>query len=266
VTVVEPDKRRVLVSVKVVELTLGARDSLGIDWGQYEDTPYVDATFRQQPFLFGQIPGRGDGLHRLYYFGQQIHALLQDNKGRVLSEPNLLVNDGEEANILIGGEIPIPIASTGAGGYSTVTVEYKEFGVRLKMKPTISPDGTKVILEVMPEVSSLDFGNGVTLSGVVIPALRTRRAQTIVTIDDGGLLAIGGLVQSDRSKAVDRIPLLSSLPIIGHLFRHETTIESRSELIIFVMPQILGEDGQPREPIPVPSGFPEEFAPHRVQP
>jgi len=259
ITIVEPDKQRVLVAVKVVELTLGERDTLGIDWGQYEVSGAGGPQFRPQPFLYGQINGRGDMFHRLYAFAAQLHALIQDNKARVLSEPNLLVNDGEEANILIGGEIPIPIASTGVGGFASITVEYKEFGVRLQMQPKINPDQSKVVLDVNPEVSSLDFGNGVTLSGVVIPALRTRRTHTIVTVDDGGLLAIGGLIQSEDSKVVDRIPLLGSLPIIGELFRHETKIESRSELIIFVLPQIVGEDGEPLHPIPVPEGYPDSF-------
>ena len=259
VSVIAPDKQQVLVSVKVIEINRGDTENLGIDWGQYEGTPYVDARYRPQPFLYGQIPGRGDGLHRLYYFGQQLHLLMQEQKARVLSEPNLLVNDGEEASILIGGEIPIPVASTAAGGFASVTIEYKEYGVNLRIRPTISPSGDKVILDVSPEVSSLDYGNGVTMGGLVIPGLRSRRAETRVTITDGGILAIGGLIQNDQSKAVDKIPILGDLPIIGQLFRHDTFKNNRSELIILVMPQILGENGEPEHPIPMPEGTPEDL-------
>jgi Flp pilus assembly secretin CpaC len=255
VNIVEPDRRRVLVGVKIVEVSRDAADNLGIDWGQYEkDAPYADAQFRQQPFLYGQIPGGGDGMNRLYYFGAQLHALVQTNKARILSEPNLLVNDGEEATILIGGEIPIPVMDN-----NSVSIVYKEYGVNLKIKPTITPDGTKIILGVEPEVSSLDYSNGVVISGFTIPGVRTRRAVTQVTMDDGSLLAIGGLIQNDQSTVISKIPLLGDLPIIGQFFRHSNVQNNRSELIILVVPQILGEDGQPTHPIPVPEGYPENF-------
>ncbi len=254
VNIVEADKRRVLVGVKVVELNRDAGDNLGIDWGQYGGTPYGNAAFQQQPFLYGQIPGGGDGLHRLYQFGAQLHALVQTNKARVLSEPNLLVNDGEDANILIGGEIPIPVVDN-----NSVSVVYKQYGVHLNIKPTIAPDGAKIILEVEPEVSSLDYANGVVISGFTIPGVRTRRATTRVTIDDGSLLAIGGLIQNDQSSVISKIPLLGDIPILGQFFRHNNIKNNRSELIILVMPQILGEDGKPAHPIPVPEGYPESF-------
>ena len=253
VTVVEPDKRQVLVMVKVLDINRGATENLGVDWGQYSVASGGDVAFRPQPFLFGHIYGRS--WHRLYDFAHQVNLLIYNQKARVLSEPNLLVNEGEEANILIGGEIPIPIAQTAVGGAASVSVEWKEYGVRLKIRPTISPDGEKVMLEIAPEVSSLDYGNGVTVSGMVLPGLRTRKTDTKVTIGDCGVLAIGGLLQSDQSKAVDKIPLLGDLPIIGQLFRHDTFKTSRSELIILVMPQILDEAGEPLHPSPLPDGF-----------
>lgn len=256
-TVVEPDKRQVLVAVKVLDINRGATEALGIDWGQYSGTQFIDAVFRPQPLLFGHVYGPG-GWHRLYDFAHQVHALIQDQKARVLSEPNLLVNDGEEATILIGGEIPLPVAQAAIGGAASVTIEWKPYGVTLKIKPTISHDSEKVLLEVAPEVSSLDYGNAVTIGGLVLPAMRTRRAQTTITLPDNGILAIGGLIQSDQSKAVDKIPILGDLPIIGQLFRHDTFIQNKSELIILVMPQILDEEGKPLHPIPVPEGVSED--------
>ncbi len=253
VTVVEPQRRRILVGVKVIELTRGGDEALGIDWGQYAATA-DGVSYRPQPFLMGQVPGL-DGWRELYNFASQIHALVTARKATVLSEPNLLVNDGEEAEILIGGEIPIPIATAGVGGFAQIHVEYKTYGVNLKIKPTIGPDSETVQLTVAPEVSSLDYGNGVTISGLTIPGLRTRRAQTIVTISDGAVLAIGGLISHDQSEAVSKIPILGDLPIIGQFFRHNTQIDTQGELIILVFPQIIGEDGQPLHPIPVPEGF-----------
>ncbi|MGI5818068.1 MAG: pilus assembly protein N-terminal domain-containing protein [Armatimonadota bacterium] len=258
VTVVEPERRRVLVAVKIIELNRGGAEELGIDWGQYEGTRFDDASYRGQPFLFGQVPGV-DGWPELYRFASQIHALVNRQKARILSEPNLLVNEGEEAEILIGGEIPVPIAQAGVGGAASITVEWKPFGVNLQIKPTIGPNNDRIKLEVQPEVSSLDFGSGVTVGGMSIPALRTRRAQTIVSVPDGGVLAIGGLIQSEQSKSVSKIPLLGDLPILGQLFRHDTFRNDKSELIILVLPQILGDDGRPLHPIPLPEGMdPEE--------
>ena len=255
VNIVAADKQRVLVGVKIVEVSRDVGDNLGIDWGQYQGSaPYGNAEFRQQPFLYGQIPGGGDVMHRLYQFGAQLHALVQTNKARILSEPNLLVNDAEEATILIGGEIPIPVMEDNA-----ITIVYKQYGVNLKIKPTIAPDGAKIILDVEPEVSSLDYSNGVVISGFTIPGVRTRRAMTRVTIDDGALLAIGGLIQNDQSAVISKIPLLGDLPIIGQFFRHSNVKNNRSELIILVHPQILDEDGKPLHPIPVPDGYPEQF-------
>ncbi len=252
-TVVEPNRRRVLVAVRVLEVTKGGDEALGIDWGQYAVTS-GGVAFQPQPFLMGQVPGL-DGWRELYKFATQIHALIGAQKAHVLAEPNLLVNEGEEAEILIGGELPIPITQSGAGGFASVTVEWKPYGVNLKISPTISPDQERVQLEVEPEVSSLDYGNGVTVGGLFIPGMRTRRVRSIVTIPDGAVLAIAGLIASDQSRAVSKIPVLGDLPIIGPLFRHDTFINNMSELIILVFPQILDEDGVPVHPITVPEEF-----------
>jgi len=253
VTVVEAEKRQVLVAVKILELTRGADEDLGIDWGQYSGTQFANASYRSQPFLFGQVQG-SSGWPELYRFASQINALVVNQKARILSEPNLLVNEDEEAEILIGGEIPVPIAQASLGGAASITVEWKPYGVNLQIKPTIGPNNDRVKLEVRPEVSSLDFGSGVSVGGLSIPALRTRRAQTVVSVPDGGVLAIGGLIQCDQSKSVSKIPILGDLPIIGQLFRHDSFRNDRSELIILVLPQIIGPDGRPLHPIPVPEG------------
>ncbi|MGI5819704.1 MAG: hypothetical protein ACOX9R_16595 [Armatimonadota bacterium] len=252
-SVIEPDRRQVLVAVKVLEVTRGSDRDLGIDWGQYEGAQYDGALFRSQPFLFGQVPG-SNSWPELHRFSSQVHALIAQQRARVLAEPNLLVNEEEDAEILIGGEIPVPISQEGVGGFASITVEWKPFGVNLKISPSISPDGSRVRLEVEPEVSSLDFANGVNIAGLTIPALRTRRTRTIVTVPDSGVLAIGGLINSDESKSVSKLPILGDLPIIGQFFRHDTVRSSRSELIVLVLPQILNEDGEPLHPIPIPEG------------
>ncbi|MCL6630624.1 MAG: type II and III secretion system protein family protein, partial [Armatimonadetes bacterium] len=171
--------------------------------------------------------------------GARIRALQQQNKARILSEPNLLVLDGREANILVGGEIPVPVVqSAGVGSAASVTVEYKEFGVRLRILPTLTGDD-RLQLKVMPEVSTLDFANAVEFSGFRIPALRTRRAETIVNVRDGQSLIIGGLIQNETSKLVKQIPVLGDLPIIGELFKSRSFVNNETELVIIITPQIV---------------------------
>jgi len=161
-----------------------------------------------------------------------------------------VVNEGEEAQIVVGGEIPIPVPQAG-GGAAAVTIEYKQYGVILKMKPTIMPDGKSLKLQIEPEVSSIDSATQVSIAGISVPAFRTRRAKTVVDMPSGATLVIGGLIQHEQSKVVRGIPLLSKLPIIGQLFRRDEWNEGLTELVILVTPEILDANA------PVPEAAPE---------
>ena len=134
-----------------------------------------------------------------------------------LAEPNLIAYNGQEASFLAGGEIPIPVVSGIAG---QVSVVYKEFGIRLNFTPTIA--GDVIRLKLRPEVSSLDFNNGIILSGFRIPALNTRRAETDVELRDGQSFAIAGLLNNISQTDRQAIPVLSRLPIIGNLFKSKS--------------------------------------------
>jgi pilus assembly protein CpaC len=203
-----------------------------------------------QPFLIGQtglgpfdLFGGGEIL-RFDPIGARIRALEQQNKAKILSEPNLLVLDGREANMLVGGEIPVPVVqSAQVGGTGSVTIEYKEFGVRLRVLPSITGEN-RLQLKVTPEVSSLDFSNAIVMSGFRIPALRTRRAETTVNVKDGQSLIIGGLIQSETAKLVKKIPLLGDLPIIGELFKDRSFVNNETELVIIITPQIVNPVAQ----------------------
>lgn len=243
VNVVEVDSsiaRQVMVRAQVIDMDKHALKQFGIDWGRV-----VGAGVEDQPFLIGQagagpfdLFGGGEIL-RLDPIGARVRALEQQNKAKVLAEPNLLVLDGREATMLVGGEIPIPVVqSTQAAGGMGVSVEYKEFGVRLKVLPNITGED-RLQLKIMPEVSSLDFANAVVFSGFEIPALRTRRAETTVNLKDGQSLIIGGLLQSETSKLVKKIPLLGDLPIIGELFKSRRFENNETELVIIITPQII---------------------------
>jgi pilus assembly protein CpaC len=166
-----------------------------------------------------------------------IKAMMQNGTLRVLAEPNVVAASGQSASFLSGGEIPVPIASSGTTGGSTVTIEWKEFGVKVDFLPTIV-DSAVINLKVAPEVSSLDFNSGVQLSGFRVPALRTRRAETTVELRDGEVLLIGGLILEEENRVRTRIPVLGHIPVLGWLFSGYEMAKTQSELLLVVSPRI----------------------------
>lgn len=169
--------------------------------------------------------------------GATIRLLQQKSVLQILAEPNLLAMNGREASFLAGGEFPFPVVQAGTG-LNSVTITFKEFGVRLKFTPNILPDGT-IRLKVAPEVSSLDFANGLNISGFLVPALSTRRAETEVELKDGQSFAIAGLIDNRLTEVANKIPGLGDLPIIGKLFRSVSKNKSNSELLVMVTPKLV---------------------------
>ena len=180
---------------------------------------------------------------RTHGIGGVLKALQSTGAFQSLAEPNLIAYNGQEASFLAGGEIPVPVVSGAAGN---VSVEYKEFGVRLNFTPTIA--GDIIRLKVRPEVSSLDFANGVTLSGFRIPALTTRRAETVVELRDGQSFAIAGLLDNMSQNDSSGIPFLSSIPIIGYLFKSTSKRSEQTELMVLITPRLV----RPLDPDEVP--------------
>src|SRR5581483_7811038 len=168
--------------------------------------------------------------------GTVIKALQTRGLLQSLAEPNLVAESGKEASFLAGGEIPIPIAQPGQGGV-TVTVQYKEFGIRLNFTPTVI--GDRVRLHVRPEVSSLDFNNAVLLQGFRIPALSTRRTETELELMNGQTFAIAGLINSQMNKTLQKVPGIGDIPILGLLFQSQAAQKDRTELVVMITPQIL---------------------------
>ena len=175
--------------------------------------------------------------------GAVLKALESKGYFQSLAEPNLIAYNGQEASFLAGGEFPIPIVQ---GTTNAVTIEFKEFGVRLTFKPTIA--GDVIRLKVKPEVSSLDFNNGITLQGFRIPALLTRRAETDVELRDGQSFAIAGLLNNVTQEDKAAIPILSKLPIIGVLFKSKAERAERTELMVLITPRLV----RPLDPDEVP--------------
>jgi pilus assembly protein CpaC len=167
-----------------------------------------------------------------------LQALEKKGLAKTLAEPNLVALSGQEANFLAGGEIPIPVAQA-AGLASTITVEYKEFGVGLRFTPTVI-DRDRIHLKLLSEVSAIDPSNAFSIgSGISVPAISTRRAGTAVELGDGQSFAIAGLMQSNMKNAISQFPLLGNIPVLGTLFRSTDFQRDESELVIIVTARLV---------------------------
>jgi len=166
-----------------------------------------------------------------------IRALQTQGALRALAEPNLIAMDGQQASFLAGGEFPIPMVQ-GAGDRPQVSVVFKEYGIRLNFKPTII-DEDHIRLELEPEVSTIDFANGVKFEGFLIPALRTRRAKTSVELRDGQSFALAGLLDNNEIKSLSKVPVLGDIPVLGALFKSKSFTRNETELMFIVTAQLV---------------------------
>jgi len=188
-----------------------------------------------------------------------IEALEQKGVVEVLAEPNVMAVNGKEASFLAGGEFPFPEAQAGSGGgAATISITFKEFGIRLNFIPTITPRGT-IRLQVAPEVSALDFTNAIEIAGFDVPALTERKVKTEVELSDGQSFVVGGLLDKNENEAFQKIPFLGDIPILGKFFQSMQRTKTDTELIIIVTPELVS---------PIAAGsampelkFPEEFLP-----
>ena len=228
----------VQVEVKVVELSRSALKDIGVNIGA-RSGPWSGLT------SLGQVPGVGGALasgFNLLYATSNVDValnLLQTNgMARTLAEPTLVALSGQSASFLAGGEIPVPVS----GGLGTQTIEYKPFGIGLTVTPTVLARD-RIALKVAPEASELDYNNGVAVtsgeSSALIPAIRTRRADTMVELGDGESFVISGLVSRQTIASVQKVPLLGDLPIIGAFFRSMQYSQEERELVIMVTPRLV---------------------------
>ena len=238
-----PSGEQVLLQVRFAEVRRTAGSNLGVD--------LVGNNVAELDRVFGEgstarIETLSQGLMRLFLVGQNadleatIRALKSKGEYRSLAEPNLVTMEGREASFLAGGEFPYPTVQQagGTGNTSQVSVVFKEFGIRLKFTPTVTNGGT-IVLEVSPEVSSLDFANGLSFAGYQIPSLLTRKAESTVELRPGQNLAIAGLLDNVLSDNVNKIPFLGDLPILGTFFRSKSNDQARTELLVLVTPHLV---------------------------
>lgn len=164
-----------------------------------------------------------------------INALENTGFAYTLARPSLVVLSGMTASFLAGGEIPIPVPSSGS---DNVSIEYKEFGIRLALSPTvISRD--RISLKVAPEVSELDYNNAVTIAGTNVPALKVRRTDTSISLADGESFVISGLISKNNRSTVDKFPYLGDVPILGAFFRQSNVQSEETELLMVVTPHLV---------------------------
>ncbi len=252
-----PADRQILLRVRFAELNRSATMAFGVNilsTGAL-NTPGVISTGQFTPprptTVTGTIPGQAAGTTSTFSISDALNifafrpdlnlavfikALQTQGLLQILAEPNLVTSNGKEASFLVGGEFPIPVLQGGANA-GAVTVQFREFGIRLTFNPLITENGT-IRLYVKPEVSTIDLANAVTLSGFTIPALATRRMETNVELAEGQSFVIGGLIDDRVNETISRIPGLASIPILGELFKSRAENKSKTELIVMVTPEI----------------------------
>lgn len=178
----------------------------------------------------------------LYSADLNMGAMIQDLQQRsvlqILAEPNITTLSGEKANFLAGGEFPFPVVQGGISGLTSITVQFRPYGVKVEFLPQVNTDGT-IDLKVAPEVSALDYTNAVQISGYTIPAISSRRADTQVVLRDGQTFAISGLLDQRTTDQLGRTPGIASIPILGNLFKSKNINHSTSELLVLVTPEIV---------------------------
>jgi len=186
------------------------------------------------------VPLSADGFNIVWGGGSSkflgaLNALENSGFAYTLSQPSLVALSGQNASFLAGGEFPVPIPSSGS---DSLSIEYKEYGIRLNLTPTVI-DRNRIHLKVAPEVSELDFSAGIVISGTQVPALNVRRTDTSITLADGESFIISGLINSQNRAAVDKLPGLGDIPVLGAFFRSSSLRNDERELLMIVTPRLV---------------------------
>jgi pilus assembly protein CpaC len=270
-----PVEKQILLRVKFAELDRTKAQQFGVNFlstgafntiGTISTGQFNSATVTPTSVLTNngrEAPGTVSVSDALNFFAFRpdlniaafVKALEDNNVLQILAEPNLVTTNGKEANFIVGGEFPVPVLQ-GGGNSGAVTIQFREFGIRLLFTPQMT--GNKTIkLALRQEVSTLDFANAVTLNGFLIPALSTRRADTNVELGEGQTFVVAGLMDNRETDAMSRIPVISSIPVLGSLFKSKIERKSSTELVMLVTPEVTEALGA-NDPKPSPY-FPKDF-------
>jgi pilus assembly protein CpaC len=256
-----PHQKQILLKVRFAEADRAKLTAFGINLFSTGATNTIGTISTQQ---FGPISGQssnngsggGSGASPITQFslsdllnvflfrpdinlGATIKDLQQKQILQILAEPNLLAIDGQPARFLAGGEFPYPVVQgTGVGNFGAVTIVFKPYGVKLEFTGTIGSDDS-IRLKVVPEVSSLDYTNAVTVAGFILPALQTRKAETEIELKNGQTFGIAGLLDQRTTVQLSKVPGIADIPILGELFKSRNVNRTNTELIVLVTPTIV---------------------------
>lgn len=274
-----PQERQVMLKVKFAEVNRSALEQFGVNilstgaantFGTLSTGQFGAPTLGGEAAVTGGPPGRVAGskasfrvtdLLNVFAFRPDLNltamvrALEAQQVLQILAEPNLVTSSGKEASFLAGGEFPIPVLQ-GGGNAGAVTIQFREFGIRLNFKPEITDNNT-IRMYVKPEVSTIDLANAIQLSGFVIPALSSRRIESNIELSEGQSFVIGGLLDDRTTENLQKIPGLSNIPLLGVLFKSREQRKTRTELVVLVTPEI-AKPMAPGEKGPLPE-FPRPF-------
>jgi pilus assembly protein CpaC len=249
--VIPPSPPQVLLKVRFANVDRSVSSQFGVNLFTGNSSKIIGSSttgqFGTSPsYNLGQAGGSSvvtDALNILLFrpdidLGAVIQALESKQLAEILAEPNLLTQSGHQASFLAGGQFPYPTLQGGGSGLGQVTIQFRDFGIRLNFCPTVTLQGT-IQLEVEPEVSSLDPANGLTVNGFTVPGLDMRRVQTQVELASGQSLVIAGLLDNTVTESLSRIPGLGDIPVLGKLFQSRTVQKNHSELLVIVTPEIV---------------------------
>lgn len=231
---------QVKMEAKIVEISKEKASDLGVVWGNSVTSPGT--------FAFGQ--GQSNSALSRNQWGKmgtysdingQLNALITNGSAKLLSQPNMVTLSGEKANILVGGEIPVPVSRDN----NDITIEWKEYGIKLEIQPEVSLEGL-IKSKIKAEVSTLDYASSLRINigdNLIIPPLKTRKAESTIGIFSGETMAIGGLLASEESKSVTKVPLLSSIPVLGNLFKSTSFSRGETEVVILITATVVQDAG-----------------------
>jgi pilus assembly protein CpaC len=253
---------QVRIEAKVIEISKRKSTDLGIKWGndpasgsfRFGQTPMTDWKVKygdgSEANTWNNALSLGDYGHRkwgqslgplggYWDINAELDALAKTGAAKILSKPYTVTLSGETANILVGGQIPVPVSNNNG----SIVIEWKDFGIKLDIQPEVNSDGL-INSKVKAEVSALDWANAVAVgTNMKIPSLTVRKAEAVVALKSGQTMAIGGMYASSEAKSVTKVPLLGKLPVIGALFTSKSFAKDETELIILVTPTIVDLDG-----------------------
>ena len=274
-----PIDKQILLRVKFAELDrlkelqygvnlfgIAGQTLAGTSTGQFGSNPTITAGTPGQPATYTI----GQALNMFAFdaklnLGAFVKALEAESILQILAEPNLVTTNGKEAFFLVGGEFPVPMLQ-GGGNAGAVTIQFREFGIRLRFTPIITANNT-IKLHLVQEVSTIDTSNGVSFQGFSIPALSTRRTETEVELGAGQSFVVSGLLDNRETESFNKIPIIGDIPILGQLFKTRDVKKNRTDLVLLITPEITMPlaPNDPRPEIAFPKDFLVRLTPSDVE-